>query len=81
LTWDGRSLQLGPTRIEQVLCATEGGSLTPTVRVGDVVGMHWDWVCDVLNARRLEALRSFTTRTLRMTNDALRHPVAAAVLD
>jgi len=81
LTWNGRTLQLGPTRVEQVLCATAAGSLTPLVRPGDVVGMHWDWICDVLNARRLDALRSFTTRILQMTNDALRRPVAGAVLD
>jgi hypothetical protein len=81
LTWDGRTLRLGTTRMEQVLCGTEGGSLTPVVQPGDVVGMHWDWICDVLSARSLGALRSFTTRILRMTNDALRRPVAAAVLD
>jgi hypothetical protein len=80
LEWDGRALQLGETRVEQVLCATARGSLAPVVRPGDVVAMHWDWICDVLTMPRLNALRSFTTRILRMTNDALRRPVAAAVL-
>jgi hypothetical protein len=81
LQWDGRTLHFGPSRVESVRCATAGGSLTPTVRVGDVVGMHWDWVCDVLDRRRLDALRAQTTRILRMTNEALRRPVAAAVLE
>lgn len=81
LCWDGHRLDLGPYRIEQVRSATPTGSLTPAVAAGDVVGMHWDWICDVLDARRLRALRAYTARVLRMTNDALRRPVAAAVLD
>jgi hypothetical protein len=80
LSWNGHGLELGPSRTEQVLCASAGGSLAPTVRPGDVVGMHWDWICDVLDPRRLRALRWFTDRILHMTNQALRRPVAAAVL-
>ena len=41
---------------EDVLCATAHGSLTPVVQPGDVVAMHWDWICDVLNPQRLDAL-------------------------
>lgn len=80
LCWDGRSLHLGPARTELVTCATADGSLAHTMRPGDVVGMHWDWICEVLDRRRLAALRAFTGRILRLTNDALRRPVAAAVL-
>ena len=80
LTWDGRTLQLGPPQTEDVLCATAQGSLTPVVQPGDIVAMHWDWICDVLNPPRLGALISFTTRILRMSNEALTRPVAAAVL-
>jgi hypothetical protein len=81
LHWDGRALQLGPPRVETVLYTTAEGSLVPVVRPGDAVAMHWDWICDVLTPRRLEALRQFTKRILRMTNEALRRPVAAAVLN
>jgi hypothetical protein len=42
--------------------------------------MHWDWVCDVLTAAQVGHLRAVTAHTLRMTNEALSHPVAAAVL-
>jgi hypothetical protein len=81
LEWDGRALRLGPTQVEPVMCASAAGSLTAVVRPGDVVAVHWDWVCDVLSPARVDALRSFTLRILRMTNEALRRPVAAAVLD
>jgi hypothetical protein len=80
LTWDGRTLQLGSPRTEDVLCSSARGSLTPVVRPGDIVAMHWDWICDVLDAQRLGSLISFTTRILQMSNQALKRPVAAAVL-
>ena len=81
LLWDGLALRLGPARPEHVLCATDQGFLAPAVRPGDVVSMHWDWVCDVLPPARASALRAVTAFTLRMTNEALARPVAAAVLD
>jgi hypothetical protein len=80
VAWDGRSLHLGPPRTEQVLCSTVDGFLARP-RPGDVVAMHWNWVCDVLDPRRLTALRTRTARILTMTNEALRRPVAAAILD
>jgi hypothetical protein len=80
LHWDGRALRLGPPRVESVLCAAAEGTLVPVIRPGDVVAMHWDWICDVLTARQLDCLRLYTTRILQMTNEALRRPVAAAVL-
>jgi len=81
LLWNGASLQLGPVRTEHVLCATDQGRLAPTVRPGDMVSMHWDWVCDVVTPAQVSRLRSVTAHTLRMTNEALSRPVAAAVLD
>jgi hypothetical protein len=81
LLWDGVELRLGPLRTEQVLCATATGRLAPIVRPGDVVSMHWDWVCDVLAPSQVDILRAVTAHTLRMTNEALSRPVAAAVLD
>jgi hypothetical protein len=80
VVWDGRALRLGPVADEQVLCSSRAGSLTPTVRPGDRVAMHWEWICDVLDRRRLSRLTAYTARILTMTNEALRRPVAAAVL-
>jgi hypothetical protein len=81
LAWDGRSLRLGPVAVEVVTHTVEHGSLAPAVRVGDVVALHWDWVCDVITDRQLRALRGCTQRILRMTNEVLARPVAAAVLE
>jgi hypothetical protein len=81
LVWDGRSLHLGAVRVEAVTYADARGRLVPDVRVGDAVALHWDWLCDVLSARQARALRGYTERILRMTNEALARPVAATVLD
>jgi hypothetical protein len=80
LEWTGRELVLGPARVEQVTIASPGGRLAGEVRVGDVVSMHWDWVCDVLDARGLAALRRYTLGQLRVTNTALRRPAVDRVL-
>jgi hypothetical protein len=81
LVWDGRSLRLGPAHVEPATHAVAHGRLTRALQVGDVVALHWDWICDVLTDRQVRALRSCTARILRMTNDALMRPVAAAALD
>lgn len=81
LVWDGRSLRLGAVRVEVVTYAVAQGSLVPHVRVGDLVALHWDWLCDVLSDRQAWALQGYTDRILRMTNEALARPVAAAVLE
>ncbi|MFJ5172907.1 DUF6390 family protein [Streptomyces griseoviridis] len=58
LTWTGGELVRGPSRRESVRWSTGGRSLLPGLSPGDVVALHWDWVCDVLTgpqAARIEA--------------------------
>ena len=81
LVWDGRSLQLGAVRVEAVTYASDRGRLVPEVRVGDLVALHWAWRSDRTSQSQARALRGYTERILRMTNEALARPVAAAVLD
>ena len=80
LVWDGVGLRLGPATVEEATLASAQGSLAHAVRPGDVVGLHWDWICEVLQPRQLSTLRGLTTTILRMTNEALARPVAAAIL-
>jgi hypothetical protein len=80
LRWTGRDLILGAAGTERVTLATAGGSLAPRVRVGDVVALHWEWVCDVLSARQASALRHYTLGQLRVANRTVRRPVADMVL-
>lgn len=65
LLWSDGRLSLGGTRPEDVrLYAGLGAS------VGDVVALHWDWACAVLDPGRLASLRDDTTRVLRAANTA-----------
>ncbi|MFY9916160.1 MAG: DUF6390 family protein, partial [Nocardioidaceae bacterium] len=48
LEWDGVRLSLGDERDEQVRWSDGGQGLLDSVSVGDLVALHWDWVCDVL---------------------------------
>jgi hypothetical protein len=82
LVWTGRELLLGPAEPRLATVAAPGGrSLAPAVHAGDWVSLHWDWVCDVLDARQVHALHHYTTTHLALVNHALARPVAAAVLD
>ena len=68
LTWDGAAIGLGEPRPERARLAAAGRSLTPVVRPGDLVALHWDWVCDTLSDRQYEQLRQVTRRQLQLTN-------------
>jgi hypothetical protein len=56
LVFDGARLGLGPDRLERV--RREPGGLGPgaDLRPGDMVAMHWDWMCDRLPPRALVAV-------------------------
>jgi len=71
LTYDGQ-LALGPPQDESVRWAAGGSSLAGPVEVGDLVTLHWDWVCDRVDEAQLDALRSAADRQLVRSNDWLR---------
>lgn len=73
LRWDGRQLTFGPAETETVTSAVAGRGFVTDLRPGDLVALHWDWVCDRLTQRQLHNLMTYTAQTLRMTNQRLRH--------
>jgi hypothetical protein len=81
LCWDGYTLHLGRPTVEQAIAAADGAFLDARVQVGDLVALHWDWICEVLDAPRVAALQHYTASLLALTNHALRRPTAAAILD
>ena len=84
LVWDGSALGLGETRIEAVRCPAPLASELPDARAsepamlrpGDWCSLHWDWVCDRLDERRLSALRRITMGQLALANAPARHVLA-----
>lgn len=80
LTWDEKRLELGAPRPETVTVTASGLGFTELLKAGDWVSMHWNWVCDKLNARQLTDLKRFSARQVAMTNDGLTHPGPAIVM-
>lgn len=79
LQWDGRRLRLGDPELETARCAVDGTGILTDLVPGDMVSLHWDWVCDRLSPRELAGLRRWSTAMLAMAN-ALPHPGPAEVL-
>lgn len=71
LCWDGRRLHLGLPREEQVLATTDGRALAAGLTPGMMVALHWNWVCEILDQRRLHWLRHYTRTQLEVVNSAL----------
>jgi len=61
-------LALGAAREESAAWSVHGRSLLSSVSVGNCVALHWDWVCDVLNAEQLVALEQRSADQLDRTN-------------
>ena len=81
LRWDGRTLALGPSAIESALIARDGYGLAGPLQPGDVVALHWEWVCDRLSPRQLASLRAVTASHLDLVNRRLLHSPPQAVLE
>jgi len=45
-----------------------------TVKKGDVVSLHWDYACEVLNRRQLSNIRKYTALDIEATNRLLAAP-------
>jgi hypothetical protein len=80
LTFDGGRLRLGEPRPEVVERTLGGVGMVADFAVGDWVSMHWEWVCDRLDARGLAALRHYTRMHLEIVNERLDHPGAITAL-
>ena len=68
LLWCPPELGLGSPQVRQVRWQSSGLSFVPSLRPGDRVALHWDFVCDVLDAAEERALRLATRRSLAAVN-------------
>jgi len=67
---DGK-LALGPARAERVLRAFEGRGFADTLAPGAWVSVHWGWICEALDPRRLANLRKASAAHLALANQTL----------
>jgi len=68
LSFEGSRLALGPELVEVARRSHGGVGLAPEVAPGDMVSLHWDWVCDRLSTRALSWLRWATATNLSAVN-------------
>ena len=64
---DGR-LTLGEPRRERISGWRDGHGFIGDVVAGDVVSIHWDWACDVLDPDAVARLIAWTRRELDIAN-------------
>ena len=67
---DGK-LALVEPKVQTVKRWLDGSGFVADVAVGDVVSLHWDWACEVLDPARLDALQRRTLHQLELANQTL----------
>ncbi|MGH3444071.1 MAG: DUF6390 family protein, partial [Nocardioidaceae bacterium] len=71
LIWDGAALVLDEPQVETAQFALSGTAFLPDLAAGDVVSLHWDWVCDRLTPNQLRMLQHYTAKHLKIANAGL----------
>ncbi|HEX2118272.1 MAG TPA: DUF6390 family protein [Acidimicrobiales bacterium] len=67
---DGK-LALGEARAEKVLRAFEGRGFADDLTAGDWVSIHWGWICERLDPRRLANLQKASAAALVLANQTV----------
>ena len=70
LVWDGRALRLGAPALRSAAWRRDGLGFLHALRSGDLVSLHWDWVCDRLTGSEAATLGRYTRRMLALANRA-----------
>lgn len=65
LEWDGAALRLGAERVEIVQPSVD---TTTKPQIGDLVALHWDYVCQTISTGQLANLRANHNKHLAMAN-------------
>ncbi|GAP56174.1 conserved hypothetical protein [Arthrobacter sp. Hiyo6] len=81
LRWDGVALSLRDAVMETAKYAVAGSGFVNDLAPGDIVSLHWDWVCDRLSPRQLARLRHYFDRHLKIANSGVEHRGTAIALE
>lgn len=65
LEWDGEFLRLGAARVESVAASVDDDA---TAAAGDLVALHWDYICQRITDRQLTELVRNHTAHLALAN-------------
>jgi hypothetical protein len=64
----GGKLTLSEARAFRASRQLDGHGFVDCVKLGDVVSIHWNWACDVLDPTALSRLRRATQRSIALAN-------------
>ena len=67
---EGR-LAFGAARLEKVTAWRDGQSFVGEVQANDVISIHWDWACDVLDVDQIGRLVAWTEREIAIANTTI----------
>lgn len=81
LEYDNGRLRLGDPAVRRMLAGSRGYRLTREVRPGDVVSLHWNWICDILSGGQASELRRATRQLIGLVNDSLGRPAVGSALE
>lgn len=68
LSWDDGRLALAPAVVEEATIAVDGQGLVDGIAPGDLVALHWDWVCARLTLDEAQGLMTETVHHLAVAN-------------
>ena len=71
LAWSGSALTLGPPTPVVAQVAAGGRRFVGRLAAGDLVTLHWDWVCDRVRPRQVVGLARLTRRLLVAVDHAV----------
>ena len=71
LTLRGNKLALGEPEIKSAAYRIDGTGYLLQPKPGEIVSLHWDWVCDQLSSQQAADLERFTRRHLALANATL----------
>ncbi|MFK4088356.1 DUF6390 family protein [Kribbella sp. NPDC020789] len=81
LEYDNGRLRLGAPVVRRMSAAARGYRLARELQVGDLVSLHWNWICDVLSAAQAIRLRTATNELLTLVNHGLGRPAVGSALE
>jgi hypothetical protein len=70
LVWDGSGLSIGPERLEPV----RWSGLVPAPSPGELVSLHWDWICETVTPSQAAAISAGERRYLSVAAPAAGPP-------
>jgi hypothetical protein len=71
LVLEGGKLRLGPAQHERVLRQVDGRGFADAIAPGDLVSLHWSWVCEQISPIQHANLERYTAHQLRIANQTL----------